>query len=73
MSKSGEDPFAECLMLRSYRKFEENQGALRKANEEEEEALRVPAAAAKTTTPTQPYSQRDRQRKKTTEWSRPWS
>jgi hypothetical protein len=55
--KSGEDPFAECLMQRSYRKFEENQGALGKADEEEE-ALRSAAAAAKTTTPTQPYSQR---------------
>jgi hypothetical protein len=70
--KSGEDPFAECLILRSYRKFEENQGALRKADEEEE-TLRAAAAAAKTTTPTQPYSQTDRQGKKTMEWSRPWS
>jgi len=68
--KSGEDPFAECLMQRSNRKFEENQGALRKADEE---ALRAAAAAAKSTTPTQPYSQRDRQGKKTTEWSRPCS
>ncbi len=57
MWKSGEDPFAECLMQRSYRKFEENQGALGKADEEEE-ALRAAAAGAKTTTPTQPYSQR---------------
>jgi hypothetical protein len=71
--KSGEDPFAECLMQRSYRKLEENQGALRKAGEEEEEALRAAAAGAKPTMPTQPYSQRDRQGKKTMEWSRPWS
>ncbi len=44
--KSGEDPFAECLIQRSYRKFEENQGALGKADEEEE-ALRAAAAGTR--------------------------